>query len=181
MDERPIDVWNEVRVSPDGISISLISESAEGDGPVVEAEEMFAFEELEEMAPTGPMTMRLSDKTRDALRERSRNSAESDSRNSAKTRTIMGDTFTLPEEGEVVRDTEAPDWSDTGQVIVQNVTNSVASDYVIEEKSGVRRVETVNTLNLNHPPNAPVVEAAYLSVDGGQSDTYAFPVTRLDF
>lgn len=66
MTQAPTTVWNEVRFTSDGISISLFSESKEG-GAILEDEMWFTYDELQEMAPSGPKNLGLSRESSDAL------------------------------------------------------------------------------------------------------------------
>ncbi len=181
MDEAPINVWNEVRVTADGISVTLLSESAEG-GAVVEDETWFTFDELQEMSPSGPINLGLSDQTQGAWANERRlaqvgriyENQESD------------DSQELPEEGDVLIDENAPDWSVDDKVIVTEVLSDVQCDeYLIDGPNegtttdnnlGSMFDKTVADANPSYDEDEPVILAKY---DSGSSDEYAFPASRL--
>lgn len=75
MTDAPSTVWNEVRITSDGISISLLSEGR-GGRAIVEDEMWFTFDELQEMSPSEPMSLNLSDETQAALSENALDSVE---------------------------------------------------------------------------------------------------------
>lgn len=177
----PTAVWNEVRFTSEGISISLISESPEGVA-VVENEMWFTYDELQEMAPSQPMTMRLSQETRDALID-SQRSESGDSQQSE-----SGPSF---EAGDEVTDIAAPPWSEDGTVVVKKVTDMTADEYVIQMNL-FEEDETVADANPNYPDDDTVVEAVYLDTVTDEQgrltkaitsvpadDVYAFPESRL--
>lgn len=165
----PINVWNEVRVTGDGISISLISEGA-GNPPVVEDEAWFTFDELQEMGPSEPINLNLSDESRSAMV----GGRQSD------------DEPTPPQRGDPMVDDNAPSWAEDSRVVVEQYLPSVcAYEYVIEgpNASGAmdptlqaRSDETVAAANPSYSADEPVVLARYVD---SPAETYAFPESRL--
>jgi hypothetical protein len=92
----------------------------------------------------------------------------------------------LPQEGDVLTDKNAPNWSNDDWVEVVEVLEDVRCDeYVIQsmnpnrEGPAVEEVafheETVADANLHAVRDEPVVIAQY----NGSGDEYAFPITRL--
>lgn len=164
-----IDVWNEIRLTDEGVSITLYSES-QGEGAIVEDETWFTFDEVENLS--GDIySLNLSDETRESL------STDSDD-------TLM---FEAPdwsagankeptfEQGEVVVDKNAPEWSNDDRLVVEKVTDVESTDYVIE-KSDFGRDKNVADVNPVYPDSDTVVEAYYFD---GDNETYAFPISRL--
>lgn len=68
MTQAPTSVWNEVRFTSEGISISLFSESTGGDA-ILEDEMWFTYDELQEMSPSAPLSLSLSETTKEGLSE----------------------------------------------------------------------------------------------------------------
>jgi hypothetical protein len=162
--DAPINVWNEVRVTSDGISISLFSESAGGPA-VVEDELRFTFDELQELSPSEPISLRLSEETGDALLDEQRNPAnvskirEADSLEEAgehlpenpstdELLAYMGlddmsdvedmaeenQSPNLPPVGSVVEDGNPPAWSEDNELVVVGHPDESAGEYVVEER-----------------------------------------------
>jgi hypothetical protein len=173
MAQAPSTVWAEVRFTSDGISISLLSES-QGTGAIVEDEAWFTFEELQEMSPSAPQSMNLSQETQEALAEQRKQAAVgklfTDSQQS-------GSVENLPEVGDTVVDTNPPKWSQDNELEVVGISDKSASEYVIEE-SDFGPDKTVSAENPKCHGDETVIEAEYTSGDG---TTYAFPESRLDF
>lgn len=84
-----------------------------------------------------------------------------------------GPTFDVPQEGEHLRDPEAPRWS-SGEVRIEEVTDVPCEDFEIT----VQGIDTtVFRENPTCDPKAPVVKARYVN---GSGTEYAFPVDRLE-
>lgn len=190
----PNDVWNEVRFTSEGISISLLSEST--DGPAIVEDEMwFTYDELQALSPSEPQSLNLSQQTRERLSEqredanigRMLQSADLSEKaehlpenpSTKELLTYMGfvddgsrqSKYQVPNKYQEMLDENAPPWSPDDRVVVQEVTDMRSDEYVIDSATG----RTVADANPSHPADAPVVVAEY--VDG--SKDYRFPVTRL--
>lgn len=74
------------------------------------------------------------------------------------------------EEGDIVKDLNAPDWSENNYIVVENITSLSAHEYNIENK-----YHTVSSLNPDYPRSDTVVECKH-ELDG---DNYAYPISRL--
>lgn len=182
MTQEILNVWNEIRVTDEGISISLFSESRDG-GAVLEDETWFTFDEMSEMTPTGPMSLRLSDEARESLdrsrefgSEDSQQSAESGSRKSAESGSRKS--VEIPPVGNFVRDANPPSWSDGERLKVVGISDKSANEYQIEGH------QTVYMANPSCDPDEPVAEAVYESDIGpfgnyNSDDVYAYPASRL--
>lgn len=88
-------------------------------------------------------------------------------------------TWDVPSEGEVLRDTEAPHWSN-GRVTVEEVPGEdgeyiAAEDYTIRPDGVATNVAQYNYLT-GEDREAPVVVVTYESGDR----PYAMPITRLE-
>lgn len=187
-----VNVWNEVRLTADGISITLFSETATG-GATVEDEMWYTFEELQGQSPTAPQSLNLSPETRSKLSEQS-DTAEMASLDevcsSVEAENIVEDVQSndLPEVGDILRDEGGPDWYDGYKVKVLDVLEDVnCNKYVIQ--SDRPRTDRVNTTvdeprllektvadaNPSYDPHDPVVIARYLD----SNKEYAFPASRL--
>jgi hypothetical protein len=154
-----LDVWNEVRITSDGISITLLSERADG-GAVVEDETWFTFDELTAESPSRPMTLNLSDETSEAIAEANEQArigqmkaadglaerAEILSENPSADELLaymglsseseieqVADEFGRLTAGDAAIDENAPSWSDDEQVIVlERLDDVTAEEYVIQ-------------------------------------------------
>lgn len=167
-DNRPIGVWAEFRTSTEGVSVTLYSESAEGT-PVVEDELWFTHDELQE-GPQGIETLRLTQETRAQLKPDERGSQESQGRQI--------------EKGDILRDDNAPSWSDNDIVVVVEPDAGVSADAYYTGDGG-----TVADANPSYPADDTVVRAVYRSdvpqysdktIAGfDDEDVYAFPESRL--
>jgi hypothetical protein len=81
------------------------------------------------------------------------------------------------EPGEVVVDKNAPEWSDDDRIVVEEVTDSHAESYVIEENEyGID--STVAHANPSYPETDIVVEGHYFEGEPN-CEVYAFPISRL--
>ncbi len=172
MVEAPTSVWNEVRFTDEGISISLFSESPQG-GAVLEDEMWYTYDELQEMAPSNPIMLNLTDESREALSEIHKEAQFSfiDDRSQSEIRTG----YETPDVGDVLYDdpNRTPKWSEDERVRVINVTETRADEYELDTDDWWK--ETVADYNQSEPDDAPVVVGNYI----GSESEYAFPVTRL--
>ena len=153
------DAWTELRVTSDGISVSLYTES--GDLVSVEDETWFTWSELQ-----GSVGDRV---TLDADVEAWEKTPDWASMTPAESSTRK-ENYDLPEVGDVMVDLDAPDWSKYRRVRVTNVSTTPQSEWSVDNHDWA---ETLSELNPVEPRDAPVVEAEYL--DGGSTE-YAFPV-----
>lgn len=190
-------VWNEVRVTSEGISVSLLSETSEG-GAVVEDEAWFTFEELAAMSPSEPLSLNLSDETKEALSEMRTNAERYE--NVLKIKEIVneeptGEHSSLLEVGDVVEDENPPSFPDAEEeLVVVEVMESVScEEYVIQgQNEGTVTVpafqkyndKTVADANPSYDEDGYVVNAVYKSdieslENYDESDVYAFPAARL--
>lgn len=184
----PYNVFTEMRVSEEGVSITLLSE---WNGETIVEDEVWLTDE--ELASTGTLRsdLGLSDETCEAL---------SDARTKAMEGALYGPEsgdvetvsepegqsenepeWDLPDVGDVVLDGNPPNWSDDNRLRVIEVTDTPANRYVIgegpvESYDGVVFKDTVADNNPAEPDDAPVVIANYL----GSDNQYAFPVSRLE-
>lgn len=184
-EEPPINVWNEIRVSGDGIGITLYSETA-GDTPVVEDETFFTFDELQSEQVGEILSLRLSDETRERMP-----ASMDEILNDAEALIEEMEEPTLPMAGDPLVDDNAPSWSEDDRVVVEETLSEVnASEYVIQgpsldsDESGITLDEslqawgdkTVADANPSYSSDEPVVLARYVD----KPDTvYAFPASRL--
>ena len=193
-----VNVWNEVRLTADGISITLFSETATG-GAIVEDELWYTFEELQEQSPNPPQSLNLSPETRSKLSEQSEDrgfasmdevlsSVEPEGLPLSEAKEIVEDaqSDTLPDVGDILRDENAADWSDERRVEVLNVLEDVnCNKYVIQSDEDHRintevdepklLEKTVADANPSYDQHDPVVIARYLD----SNKEYAFPASRL--
>ena len=175
MDEI-INVWNEVRVTADGISITLLSERASG-GAIVEDETWFTFDELTANSPQSPISLNLSDETSQDFAEQ---------RRLAQVGMIMDEGDDLPEPGDVLEDQNPAHWSDDTRVeVVEVLPNTRCEEYVIQGRHEGQSLpkseqswtdETVATANPSYDEGDTVVRGKYV----GSEKVYAFPASRLD-
>jgi hypothetical protein len=161
-----LDVWNEIRVTGDGISVSLYSEDETG--AVVEDEVRLPFEDLQDEMTGDILSLGLSDSTKENLSNDglvTNTSSDGQSDNVSE----LG-----PDVGDIVMDSESENFS-SGRVRVTEVTDTPCSEHTIEKING--RETTVADENIGHPRDAPVVMGEYVD---GSSKEYAFPLTRLE-
>jgi len=145
--------WTELRVTSEGISVSLYTES--DDRVSVEDETWFTWDELEDSVG--------------AVVELGANQPSTDTESDEKS-------YILPNVGDVMVDPKAPRWSDDNLVRVTHVYPEVThSEWPLTDHDG--EADVLSDLNRYEPADAPVVEAEYL---GNEGNEYAFPVTRLE-
>lgn len=182
--EAPTSVWVETRITNEGISISLLSESR--DGAIVEDETWFTFSEMKEMAPSAPISLNLTDTTRDLLRQESAGGEEKFGRGHSyedgsyeHDRDLdideLLDTGTepsMPQKGDVLMDQNPPPWgSDKVPITVTEVLENVkANEHTINEYN-----MTVADANPSYSRFDPVILGTYPDSD----KEYAFPKSRL--
>ncbi len=147
--------WIEVQMDNDGETLSLTVFTEGADSPTVEAIETFDTDNLEEELAGNTEVIRLSDDTR------------SDTEESEETEI---------EEGDLVRDTDAPIWSEDDRVNVLEVTDDRADQHVIEQSTILGK--TVKSENPEYPADDRVIIGRYL--DQETDRTYSFPESRLE-
>jgi hypothetical protein len=184
----PYNVFTELRVSDEGVSITLFSE---WNGETIVEDEVWLTDE--QLSDTGTLLsdLSLSVETSEALSE-----ARRDALKGALYGPVSGDVETvsepesqsenepawdLPDVGDVVLDGNPPDWSDDNRLRVIEVTDTPANRYVIgkgpvESFGDTLFNDTVANKNPSEPEDAPVVIANYI----GSDSQYAFPVSRLE-
>lgn len=154
-----LNVWNEVRITSDGISITLLSELSDG-GAVVEGETWFTFDELQNRSPSRPISLNLSDETSELLAETNEQArigqiqqanglsekAENLPENPSADELLaymglsseseieqVADEYGRLTAGDAAIDENAPNWSDDEQVIVlERLDDVTAEEYVIQ-------------------------------------------------
>lgn len=168
MTDAPSDVWNEIRFTSEGISISLFSESPDT-GAILEDETWFTYDELQEMSPSGPLNLSLTEQSRSALAGQETTTEQGNSQESG---------YTLPEVGQIVRDTNPPSWSKSPSVEVVGISDATAGDHVIEVNSGAEDITVMSANPDCNDPDQPVIIGKYIA---GSEKTYAFPLNRLDW
>lgn len=175
MTKDVINVWNEVRFTTDGISITLFSESQDG-GAVVEDELWYTYEEMQQRSPSRPFSLNLSDETQSEISGSLLEQSAIEEYSQQLENEQVGNS---PEVGDILVDENAPDWSTDERVEVVNITDKTAENYTIQERI-YKADKTVATANPNYPENDTVIEAKYLDEDWYPTgDTYAFPESRL--
>jgi hypothetical protein len=174
------DVWIEGQVDENSISLTLLSESQ--NGAKVEEIKSFTLDELTDLSGE-IFSMNLSDETREAIQSTTENdimaedefAAEFVAPDTERDTSNTGD-YTLPSTGDIVHDTEGPDWGESTRMEVTDVLwNTRAKEFNINDDSIYEK--TVYSVN-NCEPDEPVIMARYVE---GSGDEYAFPVTRLEF
>jgi len=179
-------VFTELRVSDEGVSITLFSEW--NTETIVEDEIWLTDEQLSD---TGTLLsdLSLSQQTREALSEARREamkgqmhspeSGDIETVSEPESQSETKPAWDLPDVGDIVLDGSPPDWSDDNRLRVIEVTDTPAEKYVIGhgpmENVGYFD-ETVADKNPDEPADAPVVIANYI----GSENQYAFPVSRLE-
>jgi hypothetical protein len=141
----------------------------------------FTYDELQEMAPSEPKSLNLTQESRQALSEIHQQAAvenlasqqSGDSRESGQSE--------IPPVGHKVRDKYPPSWSVDNQMEVVGISDQRADEYVVEKSDAAFLDDkTVSSVNPFADPDETVVEARYLDADGFPTgDTYAFPVSRI--
>lgn len=175
MSQEVLGVWNEVRVGPAGVSVSLYAEWDDGT-VTVEDETWFTHDELS--VETGFLqSLNLTDGTSSALFEPT--GADPD----GTVDTASPDDQPVPNVGDRLHDTDPPDWSD-GWPLVE-VTDvflaTMADEYTVETKL-LGDNATVADVNPSFPENDYIVLGQYVQTDGSLSDKeYAFPRSRLTY
>jgi len=180
MVNAPTTAYTEVQIDENSVSLTLITESQ--DGPHIEETARFTFDELQSLSGQH-FTLSLSGDSREAFEEQSRLSAIGQILDSQES---VEDEPTYPDVGEVVYDTNAPDWSDDERVEVTEVLSSVATlEYVIQglnEGHVMHPAEqhwtdkTVADANPRYDADDAVILGKYTE----NGDVYAFPAGRLD-
>lgn len=191
MTNAPLNVWNEVRITSEGISISLFSESTDGPA-IVEDELWFTFDELELLANSEPQSLNLSDETvenladqrqsanvakiwqADTLDEKAEHLPENPSTDEllaymglsdmSEVENVAAESQSAFETGDVVRDTNPPSWSDGENLEIVNISDQSADEYIIEETIFRDSPDkTVADANPSCDPDEQVYECVYLS------------------
>lgn len=179
--EAPNSIWVETRITDEGISITLLSESL--DGAVVEDETWFTFDEMNEMAPSAPISLNLSNETREILRRNSRDHQQKDIEEVIDE--LEGPD--LPEEGDVLLDQDPPSWSPPRPAVTvtevkedvradQYVANGLNEGLVIHPSNQEHGDRSVADLNPRYREDDAVIIGTYPDSD----NEYAFPVSRLE-
>jgi len=189
MESAPINVWTEMRATPEGISITLYSEwrGNNGDPTKVEDEAWYTHTELEVLSQEGGIRsdLKLSDSTQESLSNLRQNADISEIWEE-----IDEAEDELPEEGAILIDENSPEWSEFDSVKVVEVLEDVTcEEYVIDgpnaglimkDKSNQSLADkTVSDTNPSYDEDEPVVLAKYSKTNGTWSDEYAFPASRL--
>lgn len=173
-------VWNEITISGEGIGITLYSESA-GIGAVVEDETWYTFDELQLL--TGDIiNLNLSHETRERLSDDESWSAPSTDEvmESAGRQSAHSQQSVDLQVGDLVIDTNGPDWANQYGAQVVGISDKSASEYIVQERP-YKGDKTVHDANPSCHPDEPVVKAVYLNDEGiPTKDEYAFPASRLE-
>jgi len=166
-------VWNEVRISNEGISITLYSESA--DEVYVEDEMWFTHNELHDSGSNRIYSLRLSQETREIM------SSEGLNQYQELEDFLMSETDEYIAEGDIVEDKETPpSWSETNYLKVESVTDIPANQYLVEDATDDYWATTVAEMNPDYPDVDTVVECYYITTEEkAASKKYAFPESRL--
>lgn len=178
----PQTVWNEIRITDEGISVTLYSENT--DGAVVEDEVWYTFDELQASGPQEIDSLNLTEQSRNALHSeqeavRSVEPAEGDTLSNGESPNLTDESL---ETGDVVIDANAPDWTDDDRLVVKEVLSVRSDEYYIDNSI------TVSDVNRSYPDSDCVVEAVYFdewdscrSVEKiDETETYAFPISRIE-
>jgi len=171
MTDAPSDVWNEIRFTSEGISISLFSEWTDT-GAILEDETWFTYDELQEMSPSGPLNLSLTEQSRSTLAGQETTTVN-DSQESE---------YTLPEVGQMVQDTNPSGWNESNYALLEvvEISDKSAGEYFVDQKAHMpdEYRETVANANPSCDPDEPVIEAEYVD---GTGESYGFPVSRLEW
>lgn len=194
---EPIDVYVEAQIDDDSISLSLLSESR--DGARVEDTARVTFDELQERAGD-IFNLRLSPETREQMVGEQDDSwpveqmlsedfedlpeTEEMFERISKSAEEMVEEMEEPSEGDVMVDTNAPEWSqDNALTVVEYLPHITCDEYVIDSLNSDSDLElwsesarTVADANPSFPADDAVITARY--EEGG--DVYAFPESRLE-
>lgn len=152
-------VWTEVRVTGNGVSVTLYTENESG-MPVVEGETWLTHEELTEPELIG------GPGKRELLSISGDRPAEPEET----------EEYDVPAVGSFVVDDNPPSWSDNNVLQVKRIPGETAGEHVIQERFGTRSDKTVADANPRYDADAPVVVATYVN---GNNEPYAFPSSRL--
>jgi hypothetical protein len=208
MVDAPTTAYTEVQIDEDSISLTLISESG-SNGPVIEDTERFTFEELQDMAGEHLTLRLSTDSREALVDSResavvgnlaqSENLSEAaeempDNPTSEQLLAYMGllgggatdgqesgdsQESDLPEVGDILTDTNAPEWSVDDRVEVVSISDKSADEYIVQE-SDFGRAKTVADVNYDADADETVIEAQYLDESGLPSGkVYGFPESRL--
>ena len=206
--DAPTTAYTEVQIDEDSISLTLISESG-SNGPVIEDTERFTFEELQDMAGehltlrlSTDSREALVDSRESAVvgnllqSESMEEKAEiiPDNPSSKELMAYMGllggeatdgresgdsQESDLPEVGDILTDTNSPEWSVDDRVEVVSISDKSADEYIVQE-SDFGRPKTVADVNYEADADETVIEAQYLDAQGfPEGKVYGFPASRL--
>jgi hypothetical protein len=168
-----LSVWNEVRISDEGISVTLYSEDA--NDVYVEDELWFTHNELLDESSNRIHSLRLSRKSREIMEDGGLNQYQ-------ELENFLMSNKEEPkiEAGSIVKDENSPEWSDLNYLKVERVTSIHASRYLIEDSTDPQWATTVADVNPKYPADDYVVECHYMDTDDRVSQKrYAFPISRL--
>lgn len=85
----------------------------------------------------------------------------------------------LPEVGDILTDTNSPEWSVDDRVEVVSISDKSADEYIVQE-SDFGRPKTVADVNYEADADETVIEAQYLDAQGfPEGKVYGFPASRL--
>jgi hypothetical protein len=162
MEKEILSVWNEVRVTADGVSVTLYSESTDS-GAVVEDEYWISKDEMAD-TPHSVESLRMESSLHQETPSRSESNFS---------------------EGQVVVDKSPPKWAEGERLVVDEVLaypQVTAETYLYEENTTTRMGEqlgllaqTVADVNRDYPADDRVILARY----EGSDKQYAFPASRL--
>jgi len=161
MEKEILSVWNEVRVTADGVSVTLYSESTNS-GAVVEDEYWISKDEMAD-TPHSVESLRME--------SRLHQEAPSDSESNFS-------------EGQAVVDKSPPSWAEGERLVVDEVLSHpqvTAETYLYRENAATSGrldalfSQTVADVNEEYPADDRVILARYEDSD----KQYAFPASRL--
>lgn len=205
----PITAFNEVRITEDGISISLYTESSEG--VRVEDERLFTFDEMEDMSGEVLM-LKMSEDSRDELSEQrtganigrvlmagdsleDRADELSENPEAEELLAYMGfyddredvGEPTYPEPGEIVVDQNPPEWSEGNELEVVEVLSDVtAEEYVVQGQNSDTTIDAAlqswddKTVADANPSYSSDEPVIIAEYIDGNGTEYAFPASRLE-
>ena len=161
MEKEILSVWNEVRVTADGVSVTLYSESTDS-GAVVEDEYWINKDEMAD-TPHSVESLRMESSLHQETPSRSERNFS---------------------EGQVVVDKSPPKWAEGERLVVDEVLTHpevTAETYLYEEGAYIANPkasvfnQTVADVNKEYPADDRVVLARYEDSD----KRYAYPESRL--
>jgi len=161
MEKEILSVWNEVRVTADGVSVTLYSESTDS-GAVVEDEYWISKDEMAD-TPHSVESLRMESSLHQETPSRSESNFS---------------------EGQVVVDKSPAKWAEGERLIVDEVLTHpevTADTYLYEEGAYIANPkasvfnQTVADVNKEYPADDRVVLARYEDSD----KRYAYPESRL--